>query len=104
MHQEEWKLIYKTYYKPLYLYALSLCKNQQDAEDILANLIGQEERRRLFYEIQNLPLKMKEILMESVYFHLKDEEIAKLHGISHENVRKIRSRAKQKLIERMKED
>ena len=33
-------------------------------------------------------------------FHMKDEEIAKMHGITRENVR-IRSRAKQKLIERL---
>jgi DNA-directed RNA polymerase specialized sigma24 family protein len=31
---------------------------------------------------------------------MKDEEIAKMHGITRENVR-IRSRAKQKLIERL---
>ena len=35
MHQEEWKTIYVAYYKPLYLYALSLTGNKQDAEDLL---------------------------------------------------------------------
>lgn len=162
MHQDEWKLIYEAYYKPLYLYALSLTGNRQDAEDllqetfvkaflsyeekgsikywlvtvlrhqylnllrkrkremlddgqiilarepakeqeILENMIAQEERRRLFYAIQELPIQMKEVLMESVYFHMKDDEIAKMHGLSADNVRKIRSRAKQRLIDRLKE-
>ena len=159
MHQTEWKQIYEKHYKPLYLYALSLTGNQQDAEDLLqetfikaylsykeggnitywlitvlkneylnlqrkrkreildngetllnqepsgedllANLIAQEERRHLFHAILKLPLPMREILMETVYFHMKDEEIAALHHISRENVRKIRSRAKQKLIQNM---
>lgn len=162
MHQDEWKLIYEAYYKPLYLYALSLTGNRQDAEDllqetfvkaflsyeekgsikywlvtvlkhqylnllrkrkremldngeillakepareqdVLENMIVQEERRNLFYAIQELPIQMKEVLMESVYFHMKDDEIAKMHGLSADNVRKIRSRAKQRLIDRLKE-
>ncbi|MDC7290608.1 RNA polymerase sigma factor [Blautia schinkii] len=162
MYQEEWKTIYVTYYKPLYLYALSLTGNQQDAEDllqetfvkaflsykntgsikywlvtvlrneflnlqrkrkkevldegqnylvhkasdvdILSDLIEKEERRLLFYAIQELPDRMKEVLIESVYFQLKDDEIGNLHGLTNESVRKIRSRAKQKLIEKMKEE
>ena len=158
MFQDEWKLIYEQFYKPLYLYALSLTGNKQDAEDllqetfvkaylsyenkgsikywlivvlkneflqmqrkrkkeilkdadtrlasqqdILIDLIEQEERKQLFKEIQNLPLNMKEILIESVYFQMSDKDIAKLHNITNENVRKLRSRAKQKLIEKMKE-
>lgn len=166
MFQDEWKLIYEQFYRPLYLYALSLTGNRQDAEDILqetfvkaflsyenkgsinywlivvlkneflqlqrkrkrevlnaemnvetnkmeniciakqdilTDFINQEERKQIFREIQNLPLNMKEILIESVYFQMSDNEIAKLHNITNENVRKIRSRAKQKLIEKMKE-
>lgn len=163
MKQEEWKIIYQMYQKPLFLYALSLTKNLQDAEDLLQEtfikaflsyqstgsikcwlitvlkheflnlcrkrkkevldsgeetlnnreseekdileyMIEQEERRRLFQEIQQLPITSKEILMESVYFHLKDEEIAEMHGISRENVRKIRSRAKAKLLTMLREE
>lgn len=162
MEREEWKLIYQMYQKPLFLYALSLTKNIQDAEDLLQEtfvkaflsyeskgslkfwlitvlkheflnlcrkrkrevlddgekklghestdekdmlekVIEQEERRRLFYAIQELPESSKEILMESIYFHIDDEEIANMHGISRENVRKIRSRAKQRLIAMLKE-
>ena len=159
MEQEEWKQTYEMYRRPLFLYALSLTKNIQDAEDLLQEtfikaflsyektgsirywlvtvlrneflnlyrkrkreildggsiqpnpeeseektvideIIKQEERKILFYAIQELPIMMKEVLMESTYFHMKDEEIAKMHGITRENVR-IRSRAKQKLIERL---
>lgn len=159
MFKDEWKLIYEQFYKPLYLYALSLTGSRQDAEDLLQDtfvkaylsyenkgsikywlvvvlkneflqqqrkrkreilnnksdilktqqdvlegLIEQEERKQLFKEIQNLPLNMKEILIESVYFQMSDNDIAKLHNMTNENVRKIRSRAKQKLIEKMKEE
>ncbi len=161
MHLDEWKSIYEAYYRPLYLYALSLTGNKQDAEDLLqetfvkaylsykdtgsikywlvtvlrngflnlqrkrkkeiltdggmfsekdasedrllSGLIAREERRRLFCEIQKLPLQMREVLMESIYFQMKDSEIGQMHGLTNENVRKIRSRAKQKLIEKMKE-
>lgn len=158
MEQNEWKEIYEMYYKPLYLYALSLTGNQQDAEDllqetfvkaflsykntgnlkywlitvlkneflnqqrkrkrefldggekvlgheasgrelVLEKVIANEERRLLFYAIQNLPLQMKAILMESIYFHMKDSEIARIHNLTEINVRKIRSRAKTKLLE-----
>ena len=163
MEQVEWKKIYELYYKPIFLYALSLTNNVQDAEDLLqetfvkaflsyegtgsikcwlvtvlkhefismmrkrkreilageenpleneANveldipekLIQEEERKQLFLAIQKLPLKYREILMESVYFHMEDEQIARAYGITRENVRKIRSRAKQKLIDMMKEE
>lgn len=158
MEQKEWKVIYEMYYKPLYLYALSLTANQQDAEDllqetfvkaflsykntgnikywlitvlkheflnlqrnrqkelldngeiaidtkgiegesILDRIIANEERQLLFTAIQKLPLQMKEILIESVYFHMKDEEIARIHNLTEVNVRKIRSRTKAKLLE-----
>lgn len=163
MEQAEWKKIYEQYYKPMFLYALSLTNNVQDAEDLLQEtfvkaflsykktgslkawlvkvlknefismmrkrkreipagdnhpilneksgeegiperLIQQEERRQLFMAIQKLPLKSKEILIESIYLHLDDDEIAKEHHTTRENVRKIRSRAKQKLLQIIKEE
>ena len=162
MLHNEWKLIYEKYYKALYLYALSLAGNQQDAEDLLQetfvkaflsykatgsikswliivlrnefynlmrkrkreayenetfslenkasyesdlldNIIQNEERKQLYLAIRKLPITMQEILIESVYLNMKDEEIALLHRTSQENVRQIRSRAKKKLIEFMKE-
>lgn len=163
MKQEEWKMIYQMYQKPLFLYAFSFTKNLQDAEDLLQEtfikaflsyqstgsikcwlitvlkheflnlcrkrkkevldngeetlnnrpsegkdileyMVEQEERRRLFQAIQKLPIASKEILIESVYFHLQDGEIAQMHGISRENVRKIRSRAKAKLLTMLREE
>ena len=163
MLHDEWKLIYETYSKALYLYALSLTGNPQDAEDLLQEtfvkaflsyessgsikswliivlrnefynlmrkrkrevyedttsylmdkvsdesdvldtLIQNEERKQLYLAIRKLPVSMREILMESIYFQLRDEEIALLHQMSQENVRQIRSRAKKKLIEFMKEE
>lgn len=78
-------------------------ENQQreKQEDFLEQIIRDEERRILFQEIQNLPVREKEILMEGIYFHFTDEEIAAMHHLSTVNVRKIRSRAKKKLIERL---
>ena len=162
MVRNEWKSIYETYYKQLYLYSLSLVGNKHDAEDLLqetfvkaylsytnsgsikywlvtvlrntylnwqkkrakevlddgdqylkkavspddllSDYIEKENRRRLFSEIQKLPVQMKTVLMESVYLQMSDEEIGRLHGLTTENVRKIRSRAKQRLISRMKEE
>lgn len=163
MRQDEWKIIYEQYQKPLFLYALSLTGNVSDAEDllqetfvkaflsyqntgslkywlitvlkheylnwcrkrkrelladdeqlqreeatesgdILAGIVEKEERLRLYLGIKRLPEKQREILMETVYLELSDVEIAKLHGMTKENVRQIRSRAKQKLIQMLKEE
>ena len=163
MLHNEWQEIYEKYYKALYLYALSLTGNSQDAEDllqetfvkaflsykatgsikswliivlrneyfnlvrkrkrevygdattldlenkaayesnILDSIIQNEERRQLYLAIRKLPITMQEVLIESVYLNMKDDEIALLHQTSQENVRQIRSRAKKKLIEFMKE-
>ena len=156
MNQNEWKLIYETYRKELYFYALSLTGNIADAEDllqeaflkaflsyeatgsikywlitvvrheffnmqrrkkkessemadihtapdILEKIIENEDRRQLYLAIQKLPINMREILIQSIYLHMKDDEIAKLNQISQENVRQIRSRAKKKLIQILEE-
>lgn len=161
MEKDEWQFIYEKYHKSVYLYALSLTKNQTDAEDLLqetfvkaflsyentgslkswlvkvlknefynlyrkrkkelldngellcthsssdedllAGMIDQEERKTLFLAITDLPVQMKEILIESIYFQLSDVEIAETHGLTKENVRQIRCRAKKKLISSMKE-
>ena len=161
MEHKVWKELCEQYYRPLYLYALSLTKSRQDAEDLLQetfvkaylsyegggsikawlitvlrneffnlqrrrkkelldngetvlnhtpasddlldDIIREEERRMLFRAIQQLPPGMKTVLMESVYFQMKDDEIAALHGRTAENIRQIRSRAKKKLLELLKE-
>ena len=164
MKQDEWKEIYKLYFKPLYLYALSLTHSTQDAEDLLqetfvkaflsykstgsiktwliivlkheflnvcrnrkrevlngdavydekniltnpdiiiSGILKKEEKLRLFNSIQKLSGMQKDILIESIYFELTDEEMASTHGITQVYVRKLRSRAKKKLIEIMKEE
>ncbi len=37
MNKNEFQQIYDSYYQPLFLYALSLTKNKDDAEDLVAN-------------------------------------------------------------------
>lgn len=37
MNHQDFELLYELYYHPLYLYALSLTKNEADAQDIVAN-------------------------------------------------------------------
>lgn len=74
---------------------------EEKHEDYLDEFIRNEERKLLFQEIQKLPMREKEILMESIYFHLSDQEIAGMHKVSNDTVRKIRSRAKRKLIKRL---
>lgn len=164
MEEDEWKKIYQLYFKPLYLYALSLTHSTQDAEDLLqetfvkaflsykntgsiktwllivlkheffnvsrnrkrevlngdviydeqnmlsppdiimSDILKKEEKRRLFNAIQKLSWLQKAILIESIYFELTDGEMASTHGITQAYVRKLRSRAKKKLIEILKED
>lgn len=161
MEHDELRLIYEKYYKTLFLYALSLCGNQQDAEDLvhtaflkaflsyestgsirywlskvlkneflnfqkqrarivdessfnleqlseeskmLDKFILDEQKRRLFQAIMHLPLIQKNVLMDTIYFNLKDEEIAKVNNISRENVRQIRSRAKKRIMKMLKEE
>jgi RNA polymerase sigma-70 factor (ECF subfamily) len=58
----------------------------------------------LFNSIQKLSGLQKEILIESIYFELTDGEMASTHGITQAYVRKLRSRAKKKLIEILKEE
>ena len=67
-----------------------ICEYSSSEEDLLAGMIEQEERKALFLAIAALPVQMKEILMESIYFQLSDEAIAKAHGLTKENVRQIR--------------
>ena len=35
MEHDVWKAIYEQFYRPLYLCALSLCRNRDDAEDLV---------------------------------------------------------------------
>lgn len=155
MEQDEFTTVYRQFYRPLYVYALSLSGNRSDAEDlvqstflkallsyegggslrywltkvlkneyfnlwkrrnrlvdegsfdlslirqedhILDDLIQDEEKRLLLEAITTLSVHYKEVLLDSVYFHLSDEEIGRSMGITKENVRQIRSRAKKQVM------
>lgn len=77
------------------------CARQKDA---LQKIIEDEEKKRLFTAVMSLPVMMRTVLAESVFFQLTDDEIAELHGLSRENVRKIRSRARRRLKEKIREE
>ena len=133
MEQDEFTAVYRQFYRPLYVYALSLSGNRADAEDLVQStflkallsyegggslcywltrvlkneyfnlwknclLYTSEERRLLLEAIMKLPVHYKEVLLDSIYFHLSDEEIGKSMGITKENVRQIRSRAKKQVM------
>ena len=163
MEHDVWKSIYEQFYRPLYLYALSLCRNRDDAEDLvqstflkaflsyeeggsirywltkvlqneyynlyqrrkrlvseggypldqvpdpkqeealLAQLIAEEQKRYLFKAVMELNLTAKEVMLSSVYFGLSDEEIGRQLELTTDNVRKIRSRARKQLAQKMEE-
>ena len=163
MEHDVWKSIYEQFYRPLYLYALSLCRNQDDAEDLvqstflkaflsyeeggsirywltkvlqneyynlyqrrkrlvseenypleqvpdpkqeealLTQLIAEEQKRYLFQAVMELNLTAKEVMLSSVYFGLSDQEIGRQLGLTTDNVRKIRSRARKQLAQKMEE-
>lgn len=57
--------------------------------------------REVAHAITLLPKRHRLVLMYSIYMQLKDEEIADIMATSPSNVRKIRSRARQRLKEIM---
>lgn len=75
----------------------------QAQEDLLSEYIRNEQRSRLSGMISMLPLKYREVMIDSVYLQLTNREIAEARGISEENVRQIRARAKRMLL-KMKEE
>nr|WP_297572352.1 sigma-70 family RNA polymerase sigma factor [uncultured Peptostreptococcus sp.] len=64
-------------------------------------LIKEETMREVAHAITLLPKRYRLVLMYSIYMQLKDEEIADIMATSPSNVRKIRSRARQRLKEIM---
>ena len=78
--------------------------NISASPDILEKIIENEDRKQLYLAIQTLPFMMREVLIQSIYLHMSDNEIAELNNITQDNVRQIRSRAKKKLIQILKEE
>ena len=163
MEKDALQAIYEQYYRPLYLYALSLCRDADDAQDLvqstflkaflsyeeggsirywltkvlqheyynlyrrrkklvsegdypleqvpdprreadlLEHLIAGEQKRALFQAMMELSTTYKEVMLGSIYFDLSDEEIGRQLGLTCDNVRKIRSRARQQLAQKMEE-
>lgn len=160
MKNDDLKKAYQQYYASLYLYALSLTKNSQDASDLVAetfikallnfkqgqlknwlfkvlkneffqwykkrkryvdeatfdltqiidivdipkDLNHQIQKEWLAQQISQLSSKYQEIMYLSYYLELKDEEIARITDLSIENVRVIRHRIKNDLIEKRKKE
>ena len=75
----------------------------QSQDDLLSDYIQNEERARLASMISMLPMKYRQVMIDSVYLQLENREIAAACGISEENVRQIKSRARKMLI-KMKEE
>lgn len=66
MHHDDLEIVYKKYYTPLFLFALSLTKNKEDAEDLVANAFV---KAFLSYEKGNLKAWLYTIL-KNEYFNL----------------------------------
>ena len=75
----------------------------QSQDDLLSDYIQNEERARLAAMISMLPMKYRQVMIDSVYLQLENREIAAAYSISEENVRQIKSRARKMLIQ-MKEE
>ena len=73
-------------------------------EDLLADYIKGEEKRRLAAMISALPLKYRDVMIQSVYLEKTDAELARLYDTTEANVRQMRSRAKKMLVAMREED
>lgn len=124
MEQDEFTTVYQQFYRPLYVYALSLSGNRADAEDLVQStflkaLLSYEGGGSLRYwltrvlknEYFNLWKKRKRLVDEGSFDLslvreedniledlIQDEEIGSSMGITKENVRQIRSRAKKQVM------
>lgn len=67
--------------------------------DVLGAYIKAEQRREMAAMIASLPMKYREVMIDSVYLEMSDEQIAGVLKTSKDNVRQIRSRAKKMLSE-----
>lgn len=76
----------------------------ESPEDVLQNYIEQEQKRWLYAKLYELPKKEREVMLLSVTKELADSDIAELTGISLSNVRVIKYRVKQKLVDMQREE
>ena len=66
MHHDDLEIIYKKYYTPLFLFAFSLTKNKEDAEDLVANAFV---KAFISYQKGNLKAWLY-IVVKNEYFNL----------------------------------
>lgn len=75
-----------------------------DSTDILRDIIVKERNRRLYFAIQKLPIKERELITLYYFGELKQDAIAQQMGLTHGAVRTSLSRIKKKLLKLMEED
>lgn len=76
----------------------------ESPENILKNYIQQEEKRWLYQQIYLLPAKERQILVLSTFHEMSDQDIANVLGFSVSNVRVIKHRTRQKLMQLYKKE
>jgi RNA polymerase sigma-70 factor (ECF subfamily) len=80
---DQYEIVYKTYFKPLHYYAVTLVQDSETAEEMVQNVFLKLWEKRESLEIQS---SLQAYLYKSVYFeslnHLKREKI-KLNYVKH---------------------
>ena len=71
--------------------------------DPLEQVLKREEQRRVYEAMLALPERYREVLLQSVVMGLSDAEIACIWNTTEENVRQIRSRAREKMRKQLEE-
>lgn len=74
-----------------------------EARDPLEQLLQKDTQRRVYEAVLHLPEKYREVLLQSTVVGLTDAELARLYETSEGNIRKIRSRAREKVRREMEE-
>lgn len=67
-------------------------------DDVLEQYIQNEELRRLYREIQNLPEPEREVMLLTVQTDISDTAISEILGLTPNHVRVLRYRARRQLI------
>ena len=72
--------------------------------DLLQDYIEKEERVKMAAMIASLPERYRDVMIDSVYLQEDNKTIAASRGISEENVRQLKSRAKKMLVQMKEKD
>lgn len=74
-----------------------------DIRDPLEQLLQKDAQRRVYEAVLRLPEKYRVVLLQSTLVGLTDAELARLYETSEGNIRKIRSRARERVRREMEE-